>query len=65
MPHEALEIKLRFWTFAHAHSSISNEALEIISEQFIFTSGCDETNFSKFFVLSMLVISFAVDVELE
>ena len=33
MPHESLEEKLRFWTFAHAHSSISNEgALEKISE---------------------------------
>ena len=32
MPHEALEIKLRFCTFAHARSSNINEALEIISE---------------------------------
>ena len=32
MPYEGLEIKLRFWIFAHARSSISNEALEIISE---------------------------------
>ena len=32
LPHESLEIKLRFWTFAHAHSSISIEELEIISE---------------------------------
>ena len=31
---------------------------------FIFTNACDETNFSKFFVLSMHVISFVVDVEL-
>ena len=32
LPHEALEIKLRFWTIARARSTISNEALEIISE---------------------------------
>ena len=51
----------------YARSSISNEAIEIINELifFIFTSGCDETDFSKFFVLSMHVISFVVDVELE
>ena len=30
-----------------------------------FTSGLDETDFSKFYVLSLHVISFVVDVELK
>jgi len=67
MPHDALEIKLHFWIFAHVRSSIKNEALEIIHElnNSFLTSGLDETYFPKFFVLSMYVISFVVDVELD
>ena len=67
MPHKALEKKLCFLTFAHARFSIRNEALEIISELKTSFSlvGRDKIDFSKFFVLSMHVISFVVDVELE
>ena len=55
-----------FLTFARARSTISNEAQGIISEQyFIFTGGHDETDSSKLCVLSMDIISFAEDVELE
>ena len=44
-----------------------HEVLEMISElnTSFFTRGWDETDFSKFFVLSTHIISFVVDFELE
>ena len=66
MPHEALKIKLHFWTFAHKLSSISNLALEIISE--LTTSFSLVGAIRLIFLIivpSLHVISFVLDFELE
>ena len=65
MPHEALEIKLCFWTLAHAGSSISNEALEIISELNTSFSLMAAMRLIFLNILSVHVIGFVEDVELE
>ena len=65
MPHEAVEVRWRFWVFTHPSSSISNEALEIISELNTSFSLMAAMRLIFLNILSVHVIGFVEDVELE